>query len=69
MNKQEKIEQEVVIKEGDGCGNTFDTKTMTLKQTHTACKSRLKKEGVKAKCCFCERHFPCDLFPILQATL
>ncbi len=33
MNKQEKIEQEVVIKEGDGCGNTFDTKTMTLKQT------------------------------------
>lgn len=32
--------------------------------THSACQSRIKKEGGKAKCCYCVPHKDCDLKPM-----
>jgi hypothetical protein len=33
---------------------------MKCGETHTVCKNRLKKEGGKAKCCYCSPHKDCD---------
>lgn len=29
-------------------------------ETHTACQRRLKKEGGKSRCCYCEPHEDCE---------
>ncbi len=37
-------------------------------QTHSACNTRMKKEGGKAtKCCFCEPHEDCEFKEIKKA--